>query len=441
MSCSRRKAWSSAGSLKGTYHFGGDPKKISRHLSLPFPGSSRTFSVYGGTKLKRTAQDSYDYVFGLGCIHSGLGHNNSFGSQNEWKSEGLFRMNSKETMKFLNDRLAKYLEQVAELEEENNRLERKIQEWYEKNAPKELPNFSYYFRTIDELQQEILDATIENAEAILHIDNARLAGDDLLNKYDMELILHRNIEEDIQALRKGIDRLTLEKCDLEFHIEFLMQDLTLLRKSHNEEANSLKTQLGARVNVEVDAAPSVDLSKTLLGIRNEYESLIVQNMKDVENWFMTQSEELNHQIVSGSEQLQTVKTEEIELRHKIQTLEIDLHTKLSKKSALEGTLAETEDDYGNQLAYIQGLVNSVEAELSGFRYDLERQNHEYKILMDIRMRLEMEIATYRRLLQEEDIIPQTTPTKQKGLKVVSITEEYEDGKVVSKHEQIHHLQA
>ncbi|XP_044155466.1 keratin, type I cuticular Ha6-like [Bufo gargarizans] len=336
-------------------------------------------------------------------LHGSYSLKNSFGSPNGWKNEGLFSKNSKETMKYLNNRLADYLEQVAELEEENNRLERKIQEWYEKNAPKELPNFDYFFRTTEELQKEILKATIVNSQAILHIDNARLAGDDLLSKYNMELILRNHVEADIQALRSGLDGLTLEKCDLEFQIEFLMDDLESLKKNHTEEVNCLENQVGARVNVEVNAAPSVDLSKILLEIRNEYESLMEQNQKDVERWFMTQSEELSHQVMSRTEQLSTLKPEVIELWHTTEMLEIDLQTELNKKLALEGTLAETQEDFLIQLAYIQELVNNAEAELSLLRYDLERHHHEYKILMDVRTRLEIEIIAYRRLLQEDDM--------------------------------------
>ncbi|NWY70471.1 K1C14 protein, partial [Erithacus rubecula] len=86
----------------------------------------------------------------------------------------------------------------------------------------------------------------------------------------------------------------------------------------------------------------------------------------------------------------------------IQSLEIDLQSQLSTKAALEGTLADTEARYGTQLAQLQLLISSVEEQLAELRCDMERQNHEYRALLDVKSRLEQEIATYRRLLEGED---------------------------------------
>lgn len=73
-----------------------------------------------------------------------------------------------------------------------------------------------------------------------------------------------------------------------------------------------------------------------------------------------------------------------------------------QKSSLEGSLAETEARYGTQLAQLQGLISSIEQQLCELRCDMERQNHEYKVLLDVKTRLEQEITTYRRLLEGED---------------------------------------
>jgi len=73
-----------------------------------------------------------------------------------------------------------------------------------------------------------------------------------------------------------------------------------------------------------------------------------------------------------------------------------------QKAGLEANLRDTEARYCAQLAQIQALITSVEEQLSELRSDMERQNQEYRMLMDIKSRLEHEIATYRQLLEGQD---------------------------------------
>ena len=73
-----------------------------------------------------------------------------------------------------------------------------------------------------------------------------------------------------------------------------------------------------------------------------------------------------------------------------------------QKASLEGSLAETEARYGAQLAQLQGLISSIEQQLGELRCDMERQNQEYQVLLDVKTRLEQEIATYRSLLEGQD---------------------------------------
>ncbi|XP_040185887.1 keratin, type I cytoskeletal 19-like [Rana temporaria] len=349
----------------------------------------RAPSVHGGSGGKGISISKH--------IHGGA-HSSSHKSHH-----GLFNVNGKETMHHLNDRLASYLDKVGSLEQQNAQLERNIREWYERNQPSTLPDYSCFFRIIQELQGQISSTSVENARIVLQIDNARLAADDFRNKYEMERQLASSVEADVNGLRILLEELNREICQLQAQVENLQEELQLMKRNHGEEVNALQAQLGARVNVEMDAAPSTDLNRTLFEIREQYENLMERNLREVETIFRQRTEELNREVASGSEQLQSVQTEVIDLRRTIQTLEIELQSQLSLKSALENTLAETEATFGAQLVQLQCLINNVESQLAQIRSDLERQNQEYTILMDQKTHLEMEIATYKRLLEGHDI--------------------------------------
>lgn len=57
--------------------------------------------------------------------------------------------------------------------------------------------------------------------------------------------------------------------------------------------------------------------------------------------------------------------------------------------------------YGLQLSQNQITITALEAELQQLRISIETQQREYQVLLDIKMRLELEIAEYRRLLDGE----------------------------------------
>ncbi|XP_039079227.1 keratin, type I cytoskeletal 10 [Hyaena hyaena] len=317
---------------------------------------------------------------------------------------GLLSGNEKVTMQNLNDRLASYLDKVRALEESNYELEGKIKEWYEKHGgsgQREPRDYSKYYQTIDDLKNQILNLTTDNANILLQIDNARLAADDFRLKYENEVALRQSVEADINGLRRVLDELTLTKADLEMQIESLTEELAYLKKNHEEEMKDLQNVSTGDVNVEMNAAPGVDLTELLNNMRNQYEQLAEQNRKDAEAWFNEKSKELTTEINSNIEQMSSHKSEITELRRTVQGLEIELQSQLALKQSLEASLAETEGRYCMQLSQIQAQISSLEEQLQQIRAETECQNAEYQQLLDIKIRLENEIQTYRSLLEGE----------------------------------------
>uniref|UniRef100_A0A8C5U983 Keratin, type I cytoskeletal 20 n=1 Tax=Malurus cyaneus samueli TaxID=2593467 RepID=A0A8C5U983_9PASS len=322
-------------------------------------------------------------------------------------SDVLLAGNEKSTMQNLNDRLASYLERVRSLEKSNSHIEMQIKEWYEKNTRSVGQDYSSYFKTIEELRSKIAAAQMDNARLVLQIDNAKLASDDFRLKFENEHLLRQSVESDITGLLRVRDDLTLTKADLEAQIESITEELVFLRKNHEEvRAAELRKEVSGSVNVALDAAPGVDLAAIMENMRKQYEEMAEKSRQEAKERFEKQIVELNEEVTISIGKLEVQRKEITERRQVFQSLELELQSLLSMKQTLEGSVAETEARYSFQLAQIQGAISSLEAQLRQLRADMEAQNNEYSSLLDIKTRLEMEIATYRRLLEGEELFCQ-----------------------------------
>ncbi|KAF7711989.1 keratin, type I cytoskeletal 18b [Silurus meridionalis] len=386
----------------------------STSFSRTTPMSYRAASIYGGAG-GRDSRISSATAYGSlrsAPLASSISSSTAFKVSSGYGSgagtslssgPGAILGDEKGQMQNLNDRLASYLETVRRLEKENSALEQKIREAMEKAGP-DARDYSKYNAILDDLRRKIFEATLENGRLVLQIDNARLAADDFRVKFENELSIRQSVEADIAGLRKVIDDTNMGRMNTEGELEALKEELLFLKKNHDDEVADMRNQIAhSGVQVDVDAPKGQDLAQVMGEIRANYEKLAMKNAEDLKMWHENQIADVQVQVSQNTEALQGAQVEMNDLRRQIQTLEIELASQQSLKASLEDTLRNTELHSNTEMEKYNRIVMQLEAELTQLRAKITEQGQEYQNLLNMKMKLEAEISTYKILLDGEDL--------------------------------------
>jgi len=308
----------------------------------------------------------------------------------------------KRTMRGLNDRLSGYLGRVRQLEKSNTELEDKIKEILKRRGKMTDHDWDEIEKPLAELRKQVREKTMENARLILQIDNSKLANEDFKNKLETEAVARQNVDRDVADLRKVIDDTQLSKMQLESQIEAVKEELAYLKKDHRDDVMSLRLKVkDSDVTVEVDS-PESNLAGSLNKIRAQYEKVADKNREDTETWYSKRFENIKIEVAKNTESIQSSKNELTELRRQKQSMELDVQAICQMIVSLEENLQDTEGRYGHELGRLNRILQQLESELGQVRAQVERQADDYEALFNVKMKLEAEIESYRKLLHGID---------------------------------------
>ncbi|XP_047455787.1 nestin [Mugil cephalus] len=307
----------------------------------------------------------------------------------------------KQQMLNLNQRLETYLSRVKVLEEENALLAKEIQVMRYNNQGA--------LTRRKGLEEELRQARLE-VDAVWR---DRVFTELEVSKLTEELRdLHLQRQREAQAQMKAKTKMEQSRKELEEEqraqiwlkekVRQLEQEMQLLIQTHQEDVVHLEAALThSSATMPHTLAQRDNQAANLRQLEHEYSQKATRAWQEAAEAYQGQLDQLEESLNQARSRLTHVSQEKWESQLKLQALEKEITSAQDVRLHLEKTAAQQRERHSQDIQQLQEHLQDLEVEKEELGQEIDHLLLENQGLLQLKMSLGLEVATYRALLDSE----------------------------------------
>ncbi|XP_062926499.1 synemin [Mobula hypostoma] len=302
-------------------------------------------------------------------------------------------LHEKSQLHELNSRLESYLAGVRELEKENEMITTEIRRLRQAGRTEEShPSVG----EVHEMRWQLEELAVEKARAEMQRRNLQQEIEELRNCYAAEKTLHKNTRQEVEAHQRTLQQIEGTNASLEDIIFQLQAEYQTLKAQHEQAKWEAAEEVRRARNILVTQSyptTHVDFENHSLAF-----SEIWQENFEV---YRNKIEELEAAVQEDKGRSEDLNRENLLLISEIEALKKDLEDQFILQSQLEQDFLTFQQRHGVEMEDYQREVEALEDEKQRLTSAIAVNLKEQQKLMQVQMGLNLELATYRALLEAE----------------------------------------